>query len=280
MADINFAEPLKKSRKTKLAAATEAPPPALPKLLDLESVKRALAPYHSEVEAMKQEASALTIQDEATLTRAVELGNLSRTTKKAIEAIKQDAPYVMAKAFVSGTSNLIKSFTDPLENDVERVLKGKITAYQERLRLEQQRKEAIAREEARKQQERIDAEARAIREAAALKAREAEEKLAKEKDETARTALQKTIEEETAAANAAPPQVVAPVVEQVQNVTRTGAGAAFQRKRWVCRIVNAAEVPREYCIPNQVMLNDAVKAGIRVIPGCEIVEVAETSFRG
>ena len=104
--------------------------------------------------------------------------------------------------------------------------------------------------------------------------------LKKEKDEATRAALQKTIDEEREAANAPTPQVVAPVVEQVQNVTRTGAGSAFQRKRWVCRIVNAAEVPREYCTPNQVMLNDAVKAGIRVIPGCEIVEVAETSFRG
>lgn len=281
MAEINFAAPLKPKKERKLkVAVVDAPLPAPPNQLDLEAVKVAIAPYHKQVEAMKQEAATLKVTDDASLTRAVELGNLSRTVKKAVEAIKQDASYVAAKAYVSGVGNLIKSFTDPLESDVERVLKGKITAYQEHLRLEQQRKEAAAREAARIQQAKIEAEARAIRDEAERKAREAEALLKKEKDEATRAALQKTIDDEREAANAPTPQVVAPVVEQVQNVTRTGAGSAFQKRRWICRIVNAAEIPREYCTPNQVMLNDAVKAGIRVIPGCEIVEVAETSFRG
>lgn len=281
MAEIDFASPLKPKKEPKgKLAVVEAPPPAPPNPLDLESVKTALAPYHAQVEAMIKEASALKVVDEATNTRATELGNLSRTVKKAIEAIKQDAPYVQAKAFVSGVGNLIKSFTDPLENGVERICKAEISKYHEMLRLEQQRKEAAAREAARIQQAKIDAEQRAIREEAERKAREAEQLLKKEKDAAARAALQKTIEDERAAANAPAPQVVAPVVEQVQNITRTGAGSAFQRKRWVCRITNAAAIPREYCTPNQVMLNEAVKSGIRSIAGCEIVEVAETSFRG
>lgn len=278
---IDFAAPLKpkKERKGKLAVV-EAPPLAPPNQLDLESVKVALAPYHAQVEVMKKEAAALKITDEPSLTRAVELGNQSRTIKKAIEAIKQDAPYLAAKAYVSGTGNLIKSFTDPLEADVERVLKNKITAYQEHLRLEQQRKEAAAREAARIQQAKIEAEARAIREEAERKVREAEALLKKEKDEATRLTLQKTIGEEREAAQTPTPQVVAPVVEQVANVTRTGAGSAFQRKRWVCRIVSPQDVPRQYCAPIQTLLNEAVKSGIRHIDGCVIEEVAETSFRG
>ena len=279
---IDFAAPLKpkKEKKVKMAAVVEAPPPAPPELLDLDSIRAALTPYHQQVESMMQEAAALKITDESTNARAVELGNTARKVKKLVEAIKQDAPYVKAKEFINGVGNLIKSFTEPLDAQVERVLKAKISAYQEQLRLEQARKEAAAREEARKLQEKIEAEARAIREEAERKAREAEALLKKEKDEAARAALQKTIADERAAASAPTPQVVTPVVEQVQNVTRTGAGSAFQRKRWVCRIVKPQEIPREYCTPNQVMLNDAVKNGIRVIPGCEIVEVAETSFRG
>jgi hypothetical protein len=278
---IDFAAPLKPKKKKKgKLVIVEAPPPAPPELLNLESVREALSPYLVQVDGMKQEAAALQITDEASNTRAVELGNQARKIKKAIEAIKQDTPYVKAKEFINGVGNLIKSFVEPLDGQVERVLKGKISAYQEQMRLEQQRREAAAREAARIQQAKIEAEARAIREEAERKAREAEALLRKEKDEAARLALQKTIEDERAAANAPAPQVVAPVVEQVQNVTRTGAGSAFQRKRWVCRIINPAEIPREYCAPNQVMLNEAVKAGIRAIPGCEIVEVTETSFKG
>ena len=277
---IDFAAPLKPKKDRKLKVAiVEAPPPAPPELLDLESVKAALEPYHAQVEAMRAEAAAITITDEASSIRAVELGNTARKVKKAVEAIKQDTPYVKAKEFINGVGNLIKSFVEPLDAQVERVLKGKITAYQEHLRLEQQRKEAAAREAARIQQAKIEAEARAIREEAERKAREAEALLQKEKDEATRAALQKTIDEEREAAQAPTPQVVAPVVEQVQNVTRTGAGSAFQRKRWICRIVTPSEVPREYCAPIQTLLNEAVKAGIRIIPGCEIVEVAETSFR-
>jgi hypothetical protein len=43
-------------------------------------------------------------------------------------------------------------------------------------------------------------------------------------------------------------------------------------KRWVCEIVDAAAVPREYCEVSQTKLNAAVKLGTREIAGCKIYE--------
>ena len=267
---IDFAAPLKPKKEKK----------APPELLDLESVKKALAPYHAQVEAMIAEASALKVTDEASNTRATEIGNTARKIEKAVEAIKKDEPYVKAKEFIGAIGNLIKSFTEPLAAQVVRPLKAQQSAYADRLILEQQRREAAAREAARQQQAKVEAEAQAIREEAERKAKEAEALLRKEKDEATRLALQKTIEEERAAANAPTPQVVAPVVEQTPTVTRTGAGSSFAKRPWKAFLVDESKVDREFLVVDMVKVNRAVASGRREIAGFDVRQVTETSYRG
>jgi hypothetical protein len=276
VAQIDFAAPLEAPQEQEVVSA------GLPAgiALDLESVKVALAPYHAQVEAMIVEAAGLKVTDEASNARATELGNTARKIEKAVEAIKKTPSYVEADEYLKGIRNLCKSFTEPLALQVVRPLKAQQSAYADRLILEQQRRDAAAREEARKQQERIEAEARAIREEAERKAREAEELLKKEKDEAARAALQKTIDEEREAANAPTPQVVAPVVEQAPTVTRTGAGSSFAKRPWKAFLVDESKVEREFLVVDMVKVNRAVASGRREIPGFDVRQVTETSYRG
>lgn len=72
-----------------------------------------------------------------------------------------------------------------------------------------------------------------------------------------------------AAATAAP---VAPQTAMPTKSVATAAGKVSFVKRWVCEIIEPADVPRMYCDPSQTKLNAAVKSGLRTIPGCRIYE--------
>ena len=282
MPKINFAAPLEQEAELEAPEVVEALPPAEVVAFDLEAVKLALAPHKAKVAAMVAQAKQIVIKDEASQVLAVETGTTIRNLKKKIEDMRKATvqPY---NDHVKDVNNLAKAFTETLDG-AERELKAKISTYQTQLRIEQEKKAAAAREEARKQQERIDAEQRAIREEAARQAREAAEELRKKEEagkleEAERQALQRKIDEETAAANAPVQVAVAPVIEEIPKMVRTESGSAHQKKRWVCRIVNPDAVPRNYCAPVQTLLNEAVKAGIRQIAGCVIEEISETTFR-
>jgi hypothetical protein len=278
--EIDFSRPL--SQDTLIAPppepeVVEAAVPTVAPIFDLATVKLALAPYKSHIDKMMQKAKAIQVNDEISQVLAVEIGTSARKLKNQVENLRKSTVQPL-NDHVRDVNNLAKSFIDPLDS-AERDLKAKISTYQTQLRIEQQRREAAAREAARKQQERIDAEQRVIREEAARKAREAEEALKKETDEAARLALQRTIDEETEAANAPPQVAVAPVIPEIPRAVRANSGSAHQKKRWVCRIVDPAEVPRQYCAPIQTLLNEAVKSGMRNIAGCVIEEISETTFR-
>jgi hypothetical protein len=260
------------------AAAVQQLAPAGP--LDLEAVKKLVVPYKAQVDKMVAEAAALKITDEASNTRAAEIGNTARKVKKAIEAIKNSPAYLEADEFLKGVRNLIKSFVDPLEMNVERVCKDKQRAWVDFQRIEQAKKEAAAREAARVQQARIDEEQRKLREEAERKAREAAELLKKEKDEATRIALQKTIEDETAAAQAPAPEVVAPVIPEAQTTVRTEAGSSFQKRPWKHEIVDESLIPRKYLAVNETLIRRDIAAGIREIPGVKIFQETQISYRG
>lgn len=279
MVKINFAAPLTEEPESETPEISP-PLPATFAPLDLEAVKAALTPYHAQVEAMIKEATDLKITDDASNTRATEIGNTARKVKKAVEAIKTSPAYVEADEFLKGARNLIKSFTDPLESKVERVCKEKQRAYVDFLRIEQARKEAAAREAARIQQAKIDAEQKAIREEAERKAKEAAEALKKETDEATRAALQKTIDDETAAAEAPAPIVVAPEIPEAQTTVRTEAGSSFQKRPWKHRIVDESLIPRKYLVVNETLIRKDIAAGIREIPGVEIFQETQISYRG
>lgn len=121
-------------------------------------------------------------------------------------------------------------------------LKKKISAYQAKIELERRKQEDLAKKAAEDLQKKINAEA----EKAGVEA----------------------------------PTVPAPVIPKQETVVRTETGtSSYQVKSWKCRIVDASLVPRQYCEPSTKLLNDAVKLGVREIPGCVIEEISDTRFR-
>lgn len=257
--------------------------------LSLEIVKPQLLQIVCGVEKMVSDAKAIEVKDEESLKFAVALGGAAKKVAKLLEA-KEKELTAEANDFVKGCRSIRDMFLDRLvantkktnTDSIEIVLKGKITAYQSRIEMERRKQEEAARIAAAELQAKLDAEAaEANRKAREEAARKAEEEARKQKASEAEIeAARKAAEEEAKKHEIAAPTVTAPVIPATNNVTRTETGSSsHQVKNWKCRIVDASLVPREYCEPSTKLLNDAVKLGVREIPGCVIEEVSDTRFR-
>lgn len=209
-------------------------------VLSLDMVKPGFHEYIEQAERMVRDADAVVVQNDETLKFAVSLGGEAKKIVKLIEAKKKEVT-ADASAYVKAVGGFCKIFTERLDA-VERGLKKKISDYQYKVELERRKQEEAARKAAADLQKKIDAEAKK--------------------------------------AGVEAPIVAAPVIPKQESAVRTETGtSAYQVKRWVCTVVDANAVPREYCEPDMKKLNDAVKMGTRIIPGCAIEEVSETRFR-
>ena len=105
----------------------------------------------------------------------------------------------------------------------------------------------------------------------------------RKREELARKAqeeLQKKLDKEAKKANVEPITVAPAVVEKKDDITRTESGASMSIKlTWQGVIVKPAEVPREYCTPDQRLIDAAVRAGIREIAGVDIKELPKSRLR-
>lgn len=237
---------------------------------DLAPICLNLVPYERHIALMVKEARSITVTDLASQKVAVSAESRNKKLYKELETARKMAvsPY---NDHVKKINNLFKTLTDPLLQN-EAIIKAERGKFEYQLELDRRRMEAEAREQQRRLQAKLDAEAREQRLEAERKAREATEKLKAEKDEATRIALEKEIEDETLAAAAPTPQ--APLMTEKQEVVRTAEGSSYTKFKWVCRMVDAALVPREYCEPSHKLLELAVKGGVRQIPGTLIEEVA------
>lgn len=99
--------------------------------------------------------------------------------------------------------------------------------------------------------------------------------------ESARRALTRI--EAEAAVNAAISDPNAPAVEiyiaPPPKTVDTGHGQATATSRWKYRIIDPALVPREFCVPATGLINAAVQAGNRSIPGVDIFEESGMAYR-
>lgn len=260
-----------------------------PSGLSLEAVKPSFLQYIGEVDKMVAQANEIIIKDDDSLKFAVALGGQAKKIVKLIEA-KEEEVTREAKDFTKSVSSFVKMFTEKLvantkktnTGSVEIVLKAKITDYQTKQEMARREAEAKAKAAAEELQKKLNAEAeeknRIAREEAIRKAEE--EARAKAASEAEIEAARKKAEEEAKKKEIEAPTVTAPVIPVNENVVRTETGSsAHQSKRWVCEITDASLVPREFCEPVMKLLNDAVKMGIREIPGCIIKEVSDTRFR-
>jgi len=208
--------------------------------LNLPVARAKFDSYPAEVNRIFADAEALVVDSDETNTFAVALGGEAKKMVKAVE-LRRKTVTERAEDYVKTIKGLEKSLTGPLER-AEQILKGKIKAYKDR--------QELARREAEK------------------KAREAQAELQKKLDQEAK---EKGVE---------PVQVAAPVIPKAEKVVRADTGtAAYTSKHWVCIVERPDDVPRQYCQPVQRLLNDAVKMGIREIPGCKIDEQEDVRFR-
>ena len=244
---------------------------------NIAPIKKDLAQYEKGLAKLEKESQAIEVKDRESASRAIELAGGAKTLGKTLKKA-QDNLTDEAKAYVKSITNLFRPYLERFAK-VEAVTKDKAAAFEVQERLAQQKREADAREEARKLQEKIDFEAREQREAALRKARDAAEKLQSEKDAAARAILEQTVKEETEAAALQTPTVVVPVTAASPTVTRTETGSGYLRATWDYRIVDETKIPRDFMAPDEKKIRQAVKNGLRKIEGIEIYEKSTIAIR-
>lgn len=207
--------------------------------LDVEAAKVALRPYLVAIDGMVQEASSIVIEDDAENAAAVALGTTAKMLAKKIE---EQRKRIVEKPndFVKGVNSFCRIFTDKLGN-IEDVLKVKLSQYRVALEQKRREQEKAAKKEAAEMQKKMEAEA-------------------KEK-------------------NIAPPEAIAPVLPKKAATVRTETGSASGRKQWVFKVVNEAEIPREWLRLDEMKVRDAIRGGVRNIEGLEIYQEETTTFR-
>ncbi len=214
--------------------------PATHNPYDLGPVRVALAVYDAEIDKMVAQAEALTVTDDATNARAVEMANQAKKIDAAIERVRKEL-VLPPNEYVKSVNGLAKGFQGRLGTIVAS-LRGKVGSYAQRIEMERRKAEEAARKAQEELQAKIDAEAKA--------------------------------------AQVEPVQVAAPVVPKQSTIVRTEAGSATQRKVWKHEITDEGQVPREYLMIDEAKVRQAVKQGVREIPGVRIYEHTEIAFRG
>jgi len=273
-------------------------------IFDLDIVRPKFADYAREATRISDEAQFLEVQDQDSLNVAVALGGTAKKISKAIDA-KRRAIILEPAEFVKGVNAMCRVITDRLD-EAERRTKGKIGQHQAKVELERREAERKAREAADALQRKLDAEvaeanrkaqaearARVEAEQAIIRAKteaEARERGAKEAElkalkQKAANELYEALQlaEKEAAKNAVTaPTVIAPVTQAAPTVTRTESGSAYTKHPMVFEITDAALVPQEYLtvpVPDLKKIKDAVKMGVRSIPGVNIYPDNQVNFR-
>jgi len=168
--------------------------------------------------------------------------SLAGKTTKLFKEMEEERKYITSPLlkFKTGVDNNFKDYTDNLKN-LRKEVDGKLATYEARIEMERRQAEKAAQEETKRLQAVLDKEAK-----------------------------KKGIEA---------PQVVVPVVPPIPTTTRTEDGTASVVKKWKGHIINPELVPRAYCEPSQRLIDQAVRAGVREIPGCEVREESEIRMR-
>jgi hypothetical protein len=212
---------------------------------ETQPVVAMLVAFKQEVSLMVERAKGIpVITNDSTNQQAVEWGAQAKKLHKRLEELRKHW-VVPHNEFVKEVNNFFKIYQGPLE-EVERHLGRLIGGYRQFLENERRRKEAEMVAESRRLQAQIEDQAK--------------------KDAEAGQPYE-----------VAP--LAAPVLPEVPHVTRTSEGSASQRKEWTFEIEDESKVPREYLMVDERKLRQAVKGGVREIPGVKIFEQFITGFR-
>ncbi|WP_027390559.1 hypothetical protein [Chrysiogenes arsenatis] len=207
---------------------------------DLTPAKNKIQAFSEQIDAMTKTATAHQIENEEAQEQATAMATQAKKIGKAIDSLRKE--YVQEpNEYVKAVNNFAKSFTDRLDA-IERDLKQKMSAYLTRRELE-----------TRKAQE---------------AARKAQEELQRKLDEEAKDAGVETVQLQTTIAPQAP------------TVTRTDSGSSHTQKVFRYKgVADLTQVPLEFLIVDEKKVNQAIRSGIRNIPGLTIEETTEIKLR-
>ena len=199
----------------------------------IEPIQKELEQYKPKLAELEKQAKALKVTDNETFQISIDGAGTAKTLLKAIDGRKAEQTGPY-REFINKVNNAAKFFTDPLKRVAEEFSR-KGGDYQYQLELARKKQQKAIEEANRKLQEDLDKQAK-----------------------------QDGIE--------AP--VVTPVkAPKPENVYHTEGGhSQHLRKPWVGEIEDPEKVPHEYCIPDQKLINQAVKMGVREIPGVKIYQ--------
>lgn len=198
----------------------------------LDAAKNQLMQFRAGVNAMQREATELTVDSDPEEAKCSEMIAQTKSLKKEIE-VQQDLLIAEPQKFVRS----VQQFTLPFRKDLEAIeaqLKRKLGDYGYRKEMERRKAEAAAQKAAAEVQKKIDREAKK--------------------------------------AGIEPVQVPAPVVPQEAAPVRTESGTTSYVSTWDFELVDIESVPHKYLMIDAPAIRNAIKAGIREIPGIKIFE--------
>lgn len=249
-----------------------------------------VAEVERQVASARTQAEAIQVRTPEEADVAAQLLQDIARRKKAAEKERKEltAPLDETKR------RIMQKFRDAMApfDEVDEVVRGKVGVYEaeqdrirkaeeERLEAERLERERIANEAREKQ----EAEAREKREQAQKEEREAEEERQKAKNEADREAAEKLAAEarekaqeaQTAeAAIASLPEVQLPRAVVEAPVKPEGIST---RKVWKHTVTDPAAVPRQFLVVDEKAIRQAIRDGVREIPGVEIKQVDEMAVR-
>jgi hypothetical protein len=181
---------------------------------------------------MQREATEIQVSDEATEKRCSEMTSQTKALKKEIEAT-QDLLIGDAQKFVKS----VQSFTLPFRKDLEAIeaqLKRKLGDYAYRKELDRRKAEAAA--------------------------------------QAAAAAAQKKIDREAKKAGVEPVQLPTPIVPKEAAPVRTETGTSSYVSTWDFEVEDITKVPAKFLMVEAAAVKNAIRAGVREIPGLKIFE--------
>ena len=210
------------------------------KVFDLISAKDRILEFEDRIGKMGIEAEQLNVDSDQAAGQCTEMMAQVNILLKELDDRRKEI-IKQPDEYVRGVNAAVRPFRLILENIVGKILKPKFGQWMHQKELERRKEEKRLQEETRRKQAELDREA--------------------EKSGVDKVTL--------------PDQVL----PQKKDPVRTETGTASTVMIWKAEIIDADKVPRKYCEPSQVLINQAVKGGIRKIAGVKIHEVAQTRVR-
>jgi hypothetical protein len=206
----------------------------------IEPIQKELEQYKPKLAELEKQAKELKVIDQETFQISIDGAGTAKGLVKAIEGRRTELGNPY-REFINKVNNAAKFFTDPLKR-VAQEFSRKGGDYQYQLELAEKKKQKLIEE--------------------------------------ANAKLQADLDKQAKKDGVEAPVVMPVTLPKPETVTHTAGGhSQHLRKMWVGEIEDPKKVPHEYCVPDQKLINQAVKMGVREISGVKIYEKVSAVHR-